>query len=235
MRTYKNKPNGFKEIRKKEIRLSLPVVGLALIFGIGISYSNSNSGQVNTLPYVLLIALGAAGFGVYKGLNRQRQLFESYVLTIDEDLIQREQLNTPTVKIRKNEIQGIIKNKNGITIRGQSRTDFIVVARQIDNYDEIENLLNGIIEIKTELPKTTLAKIKNSHIAGRTDLNGNSLHFKQPISGGSDGTILTLGLVWSFYEVQTSKNIDSKTKRGSWWTIVVILSVVVITVKKFVG
>lgn len=123
MKIYKNKQNSFKDIQKKMIGRSIPVMALALVFGLIISYGNSVNEEVNTLPYVLLIGIGAVSFGIYKGLNRQRQLFESYSLTIDENSIQREQLNTPIVTIKKEDLQGIVKSKNGsFVIKGKKQS-----------------------------------------------------------------------------------------------------------------
>jgi uncharacterized membrane protein YecN with MAPEG domain len=235
MKTYKNKKDGFKEIQQRSLRLTLPIAGLAMIFGLWIGYSNSDSGQINTLPYAILIGLIAGGFGIYKGLNRQRLLFDSYVLTVDGELLQREQLNTPIVKIVKNEIQDIQKNKLGhITIRGRNKIDFIIVTNQIENYAELENELKLFGEIKLSPRQSTTEKFKIPILlAGLISMAIVYISTNKYLVSAC-GTFLTLGLIWSFYEVQTSKNIDSKTKRSSLWTIVVILTVVAVMYSKLV-
>jgi hypothetical protein len=48
------------------------------------------------------------------------------------------------------------------------------------------------------------------------------------------GTYMS-GLVWAVYQVQTSRNVDRKTKRSNWWTVVVILAVLGIMYSKLIG
>ena len=49
---------------------------------------------------------------------------------------------------------------------------------------------------------------------------------KDKIIVGVSGTVLVVVLGYSFFEVQRSKNVDSKTKKGMWWLILVIASIV---------
>ncbi len=58
---------------------------------------------------------------------------------------------------------------------------------------------------------------------------------KDKIVVGVSGTILLLVLGYSFYEVQISKNIDSKTKRSMWWLIPVTISIITIVYYKLFG
>lgn len=235
MRTYKNKRDGFKEIQKRALRTSLPVIGLSLIFDIGIGYINSDSGQVNTLPFLILILLAAGGFGIYKGLNRQKQLFESYTLTIDEESIKREQLNTSPIKILKTEIKDIQQNKDGhITIRGRDKADLITITNQIDNLEELENELRTIAEIKLVSQKSTIERLKIPILLLGLISMGVVYISNNRYLVLTCGTFLTMGLMWSIYEVQTSKHIDTKTKRNSWLTIVVLISVVTVMYLKLV-
>jgi hypothetical protein len=233
---YKNKKDGFKEIQKRAIRHTLPIVGLAMIFGLGISYSNQESRQFNTLPFVLLFGIGAGGFGIYRGIQRQKLIFESYVLTIDEDMIKREQLNTPIVRIAKNEINNILRHQNGgLIIQGRNKTDVIIVSNQIENYAALMDELNQIIEIKFQPQKSTLDKLRIPILFGVLVLMAIVFIATNKYLVLTSGTILTVGLTWSFYEIQTSKNVDSKTKRSSWWTILVIISVIGTTAFKVLG
>ena len=43
---------------------------------------------------------------------------------------------------------------------------------------------------------------------------------------GITGVILIAFLGYSFYEVRRNKNIDEKTKKGMWWLILVLFSII---------
>jgi hypothetical protein len=236
MGIYKNNKEGFKTIQKKLLRNAIPIVSLALAVGLLISYNQNDDGQVNTLPYVLIIAIGAGGFGIFKGLNRQRQLFESYTLTVDENSIQREQFNTPTVTISRSEIQEILKDETGgFAVKGKSRTEVIIVSNQIENIEALERELQQLGEIKLQQGKSTVERLRFPIV-----LIGLVMMATVYISTNRYlvlccGSILALGLMYSIYEVQTSKTVDKKTKRISWWTVIVIIAVIGITYSKFVG
>lgn len=236
MRTYKNKKDGFKEFQKKALMRSILVMGLALIFGLVISYRTNDIGQINTLPFVILIGIGAGGLGIFKGLNRQKQLFESYLLTVDDDFIQRDQLNTPTVKINKSDVKEIIAGQNGsLTIKGQNKTDLIVVTNQIDDFADLEKYLLEIKEFSRPTEKSTIEKLSLPFVFLTLALMAIVYISTNKYFVLVSGAILTMFLTWSFYEIQTSKNVDSKTKKNSWWTILVILSVIGITYSKVKG
>ena len=96
---------------------------IAVIVGILISTINSKNqaNNVNILPFIIPFAFLAVGFGIYRGVNRQKSLLDSYTLNITNNLIIREQLNTPTISIYFSDIREIAKLKNGsFLIKGRS-------------------------------------------------------------------------------------------------------------------
>ena len=58
---------------------------------------------------------------------------------------------------------------------------------------------------------------------------------KDKIIVGVSGTILLLVLGYSFFEIQRSKNIDSKTQKGMWWLILVTVSFIGVMYYKLTG
>src|SRR6185503_14947178 len=98
MEQFKIRAGGFNEIRKLMLVKTIPLSVIAVAVGLGISQNNQND-SVNVLPYVIPFALLSLGIGLYRGVNRQKKLFESYTLSISDDSIIREQTNTPTIKI----------------------------------------------------------------------------------------------------------------------------------------
>jgi hypothetical protein len=234
---YKIKPDGFKEIRKQILAKSIPLGVVALIVGLGIPSFNSNNqtDQASVLPIVIPICLGALAFGLYKGVNRQKKLFQSYVLTITENEIIREQSNTPSINISHSDITSISKNANGsFKIKGKSAQDVIGVAAQIDNYEQLERSLSQIriLEIKSKssfeqklifpLALATLGLMATVYLA------------TNKIIVGLSGAIMVGLLSWSFIQIQRNKNIDIKTKRGSYWIILVLFSIIAVTITKLV-
>jgi hypothetical protein len=82
---------------------------------------------------VVAIGLGAIIFSFYISRKRTRRLYESYVLTISDSAITREQYQTPTVTISNSDINVIIKNNNGsFTIKGGTAQDLIGIPTQIE-------------------------------------------------------------------------------------------------------
>ena len=52
---------------------------------------------------------------------------------------------------------------------------------------------------------------------------------------GLTGTALVALFIWSFAKIRSSKNVDSKTKRGIWWILLVLASVIAVMVFKLTG
>ncbi|GAA4435456.1 hypothetical protein GCM10023188_27460 [Pontibacter saemangeumensis] len=236
MKVYRNREGGFREIQKKALWTTVPLVALALTFGFGISYYNSGSSDFSALPFVVLIGLGAGGIGIFKGLNRQQELFRSYSLTIDEDAVQREQSNTTTLRIRKADIQEIVRCPNGsFLIKGKGQADIIVVSAQIGDYEDLEASLREIGEINSPVAKSLTERLILPFILGGLGLMAIVYLSTNRYLVLVSGTMLVSGLVWAVCQVQTSRNVDRKTKRSNWWTVVVILAVLGILYSKLVG
>jgi len=226
---FQIRENGFAEIKKAMIIKTIPIVILAAGTGLSISYFNTNvqSNDVNVLPFVIPIIIGALAFGLFKGINRQKGLFESYKLIINENEIIREQNNTQTISIPHNEIKSIIRNPKGIlTIVGNSNTEIIGVPFQINNSEKLEQILSQIKPITYSDKKPLAEKYKGLLNLLMLGLMASVYISKDKLVVGITGTILILILSYSFYEGRRNKNIDKKTKNGMWWLILVLLSVI---------
>jgi hypothetical protein len=235
---YKIRSGGFNEIKKQMIIRAVPIGLLALGAGLGISFFNPNSQdiQLDTLPIVILIGLGALSFGLYKGINRQRILFESYKLTISENEMRREQFNTPTINLVFSDINSILKNTNGsLTVKGRTKLDIIGIPAQIDNLEQLEKSLNQIRTI-TQVNKTSVSQKYLIPFVIITLASMATVYIStNKILVGIAGTTVTVILVWSFIQTQRSKNIDSKTKKSSYFTIFVLISIIAVTIMKIIA
>ena len=88
MQQFKIRQNGFKEIRKNILLKSIPIFVILIIFIVvtGTINSRNKAEDINTLPFIIPIILGAAGFGIYRGIKKQAALFASYTLSISNNL-----------------------------------------------------------------------------------------------------------------------------------------------------
>ncbi|MBI3234013.1 MAG: hypothetical protein HYZ42_08215 [Bacteroidetes bacterium] len=238
MEQFKIRQDGFKEIRKAILLKVIPISLLAAFGGLAISYFNTNiqQSEVNVYPIVIPIILGALAFGLYRGVMRQKEIFDSYVLTIDLNGITREQHNTQTITISNAEISEIIKNKNGsFTIKGNSSINVIIVPSQIDDYEKLEQLLSEIKQVSSKSSEPLLQKFRGLLSIVTIGLMAAVFISKDKVVVASSGTVLLVIIGYSFIEVQRSKNIDNKTKNGMLWLILVTASIVGVMYYKLTG
>ena len=134
------------------------VIALIIIFTI----PNNETDRMN-IPFIIVVLVLFIGASIYRSVGRQKKILESYKLTIDENLIKAEQMRMPAVSIYFNEISAIIKNKKGsFDIKSSTTKDVIIIPLQIENYAEIESLLNKIKPI-TYNPETLKQPFLTSH------------------------------------------------------------------------
>lgn len=238
MQVFKIRQNGFKEIRKKILLRLIPTLIIAVAVGITISTINSKQKEndVSILPIFIPIMTAVMGFGLYRGLNRQKALFESYTLTITNNLITREQLNTPTISIYFNDIVEIAKNKNGsFTIKGKVAADLIGIPVQIDDCSQLETALQQIqpIVIKDKVSFMEKYQSLTGLVTGGLMICVYTVNNK--IIVALTGSALVALFVWSFIKIRSSKNIDSKTKRAFWIIILVLASIIIVMFYKLTG
>ncbi len=226
---FQIRENGFDEIKKAMIIKTIPIAILAAGTGLAISHFNTDgqTTDINVLLCIIPVIIGALTFGLFKGINRQKGLFESFKLIINENEIIRQQNNTETITIHRSEVKSIIRNPKGIlTISGNSSTDIIGIPSQINNPEKLEQMLTQIIPITDSDKKPLAEKYKGLLILLLLGLMALVYISKNKLVVGITGTILILFLGYSFYEVRRNKNIDKKTKNGMWWLIIVLLSVI---------
>jgi hypothetical protein len=171
--------------------------------------------------------LAALSFGIYKGINRQKLLFESYKLSISEDGITREQSNTPTISIPYSDINSIIKDDKGnFLIKGRTVLETIEVSYLIDNHEQLEKSLSQIRQIETTNKPSFDQKYRMPFVLLTLACMTTVYVSTNKIFVGICGAAVSGLLIWSFIQIQRNKNIDKKTKRGSYFTILVLLSII---------
>src|SRR5687768_1995352 len=120
---FKLRPGSFPELRKQILLRTVPLMLLATGGGLGISFLNSDNYEstTSTLPLVLPLFLLIMLVSLYSSMRKQKKIFESFELILEEETVTRKQYNTPDIRIARSEIKSIIKNSNGsFTIKGAS-------------------------------------------------------------------------------------------------------------------
>lgn len=239
MKEFKIKENGFNEIRKQILVRMIPLVLISATFGLVIiEYNSANSGhpEVNVLPIVIPIILGAFAYGIFKAVKRQQRIYETYVVKIDDGCVIREQANTPTIKILYTDIKKITKpNQGGIVIVGNNSSNVIFVPAQIDDMSGFENTLLANSTVQISLSKPLIQQLMIPMVLAIVGLMAVTYISTNKILVTISGTILTAIMIVSFIKIQTNKNIDRKTRRSSYWVIVVILSIIGMVISKFLN
>ena len=235
MQTFKIRQGGFRGVKKQMLIRTLPIMLIAVTVGIVISSINSKgkTADVNVLPTVIPLIAIAVGFGLYRGVNRQKTLFESYTLTITNNLITREQLNTPTISIYFNDIKEIAKYKNGsFTIKGKDTTDLIGIPSQIDDHAHLETVLQSIQTIIVREKVSFIEKYQS--LAGLLTVGLMLCVYtvNNKIIVAISGTALLTLMIWSFFKIRSSKNVDIKTKKNIWWILIVLASIIGVMIMK---
>ena len=228
MEQFKIKEGSFKEIRNAMLAKAIPVSLLTVAGGLAISHFNTNvqQSEINVFPFVIPIVLGALAFGLYRGIKRQKEIYESYVLTIDDNGIKREQLNTPTIAISKADLTEVIVNPNrSITIKGNSSVNVILVPSQVDDYEKLVKALSEMRQISNRSSEPIFQKYRVLLSILTIALMAAVYISKNKIIVGVSGTVLLAILGYSIFEIRRSKNVDLKTKREMWLVILVVASI----------
>lgn len=233
--TFKIRENGFDEIKKQLIIKSVLHLLIAMSFGIGIIFFNAKNKQevFEVLPFIVPIFLFALFYGIFIGLKRQKKLFESYYLKFSENNVVREQFNTPTINIPFGEIKSISKDKKGgYAIKGKTAVETILIPAQIENLQNLEALFTQIKPIEDfEQPSFDEKYRIPMMLLTMGSLMVVFVSFNK-ILVGICCLILSGLLVRSSIKIITNKNLDSKTKRIGYYSLLVLVSVVAVTIIK---
>jgi hypothetical protein len=231
MHQFKISPAGVAQVKRKAMRTTVPVMIAAVLVG-GLLPELGGRGRdqfnPNTLLVVVPLMAGILGFGFWKGFKRQKQLLESYTLTVEADEVIREQLDTPTVRIPKKDIASIVRNANGsLSIKGSNRAGEIIVPVQMNEQAELERLLEEIRPVT--VPSSVPFLQRYNMLLGWVTVGLMALHFIAASAAAvvASGVVIIGLTLWSFITIVRNKNVDNKTARGAYWSLFVVLAVLV--------
>lgn len=224
MTIFKNKENAFDEV-KKDLFKRIAIYSI-LILIVMTSRTFRGGGREDLI--VLLVALPIVGIvlglSFFIVIKRQKEIFESYTLTISDQEIIREQLNTPTISIPFASVKSIDKDSKGFFVRSNIK-DIIRIPLSIDRIELLEKILSQVQPIGNTVKKTFIEKNSNLFAVLSLSLLMPVYVSNNKLLVGVCGVFVLLLLGYSFYETQTNKNIDNKTKNMSWIILLVLISI----------
>lgn len=182
---------------------------------------------------IVVMAMGAGAFTLYRILSKLKTMFESFELQISDNLIARERLNTPTISIYLKDVQEVVKCKNGsFLVRGANANDLIIIPKQIDDYDQLETALAQIKPITAKSKKAVMQKIQALLVLVAVGLMicVNTVNNKIIVAIAATG--FTAIMIWNLVQTQKSKNIDYRTKRSRWIALLAVAAIIYLAVQK---
>lgn len=178
---------------------------------------------------VLVILLASRFYTTNKALS----IFRSYVLTIENDLITREQKGLPERSIHRTEVIAIIKYKSGdILIKSKYPDQNIGVSRYIEDAEALEKCLAEYMPIEYDVPFSTAAKYRWYIMLGVLAAMGCIFLSNSRWLVAIGAIVLLAWFLWAAVRVARDKSIDRKLKRKTFLISLFVLWILVIAAAK---
>ena len=234
MEQYKYEQEGIKNIINTALLKSMP---LFIIIFIAV-FLTSQTIDINNLKVIVLSsALFILMLIISYILSRKRltNTYKTFLFSISDVAVIREQKDTPIIIIKKEDVSIIIKNANGsIIIKGKNPLDIILILPQIDNYNKLVTELNQILPVSEKTKLSVINKFKIPIILIFPALLLVVYTVKDKIIVTGSGIVLFIFMIWSFIFIQKSKNTDIRTKRSAYWLVLIMLSVICAIIARFI-
>jgi len=217
-----------KKFRKRYYNIFLPVMALGAVIPLTINLMSIHAADGYT-PWIVFGALAVYfTFSLTRMFKKQKTMLESYRLTITENEITREQMNTPPLTISFMEVKEIMKTRKGsFIVRGISKTDLIQIPAWVDDTAGIEE------QLKTFSTVTTAKNfMRRQYGALAIRLLGLAMLIvigvvKDQLIVGICGALLIGLIIWGLNEIRVNKNMPTNAKRRSMVVFTLIAIVVV--------
>lgn len=227
MKQYFIGEEGMKKFKKRYYNIFLPIVagGAAIYLTINLMSTHNSDGIT---PLIIAAAvLAYLGFAMTRVFKKQKKMLQSYRLTITENEIIREQMNTPPLTVNFMEVKEIMKTRRGsFIVRGVSRTDLIQIPYWVDDLASLEEQLQTFSTITTAnnfmLRQWGVLGIRLAALAMFILMGVVTNRTVAAIFG-----VLLIGLIiWGLNEIRVNKNMTVSSKRRS--TVVYFLIAIVV-------
>lgn len=218
MEQFAIRENGYKDFIRGRRPINLCMAGFTLIVLFAVFYNRDFKLPENKFPMVIGILLVIVIVLVMweNAEKRSKEIFESFSITLEDQLITREQYDTPTVSMLRHEVIEITKDQHGvITITGDSPVNVIKIPAQIEETNKLELQLNGILPII----------FKSKPLFTFKDLGGIAIvltalgvvqHSDNKAAIVAASAILIFAMAYSIHQNQRDRNLNYYAKRGSW-------------------
>ena len=222
-----------EELNKKLLKRSIVTLILALIVWFTIFFAQGGTFEYPLYVIIpIVFIMGLLGFSIWQGMKKQKALFESYEITISDQLICREQLNTADISILVSEVVEIATYpKGGFSIKGSRNNGTIIIPPQIQHYEQLEATLQQIHPIILK-PHTFLKKFQLPLSLISIGLMLCVYLVDNKIIVGVAGAALAVLIICSLVWIQKNKNVDRKTKKNMWVLLLVLASIIASTIIK---
>ena len=235
MHYFKIKPESIDGFRKPVIIKSL-MLFVCVIFLVVILpelLSDAETKWDGSWLYMVILFGALFVFTIYMSLKKQKASLESYRLTITDDALTREVLNTDTITIVRRDVQEIIQNANGsLTIIGASKINAIGVPAQIERKEELTSLLTAIMPFTVKTSTPWLAKFQFPIALLIVGLLFLSFYVNNKFIAAIGAFVFCVVMIFSFIVIQKSKNVDKKIKRMSYIMFIPLLSIIYSVISK---
>ncbi|GAB3576313.1 hypothetical protein [Hymenobacter daeguensis] len=203
-----------------------------LLASLYIATINSESNRLASLLTIAMLS-GALVFSLFRNMKRQRVLFESMCLTIDDGQIIRTQHDTPTKRLSAAEIVRIERLATGVfVIKAARAADMIWMPAQVEQPDQLAHELSLFSPV-VPMPAPAWYKTYASLI-GLLVLPIMYLFYTTSSKAitALTGIVLIGSLAYSQWIIRRSKDLDNSVRRASWAIWPVLLSFLVALVAK---
>ena len=231
MQQYKNKPEGFKTIRKQLFTKGLPVMLIAVTTGLLISYFTEKGDVENIYANMFFILFFAAviAFSFWRNLQKQKIVYDSYLLTVGNDYILKEQSTLNATRLSFDEIERIEKDEYGnLFIYGDQKQNIVLVSANIDGYQGVKDLLKSIKPIGIRDSYNLFQKHPLLTLLIPCALMVAVYLSTNKIVVAAAGIPLIAMIIWGFYKIGTNPYFTNRSKRSSWMIPIVLISLILI-------
>jgi uncharacterized membrane protein YfcA len=149
MGSFKLDQAGLKVQEKRIVVRSIAIGIIAACAGVFMTTYHQGNASTDTMYIIVPLILICIGAVLWIGISKQRKLWATYELVINEDTIIRKQNNIPAIAILKNEIQYIVETDKGIiAIKSVNDNHMIIIPAGIANREKLIETLAGFGEIQ---------------------------------------------------------------------------------------
>jgi hypothetical protein len=238
MQQHKNKPEGFKMVRKRIFTKGLPIMLIAVTTGFLISYFTENGAVEDMYANMLFILFIAAviAFSFWRTLQKQKIVYDSYLLTVGDDYLLKEQSTLKATRLSFDEIERIEKDGYGnLFVYGALQQNIVLVSANIDDYQGVKDLLQSIKPIGIRDSYNLFQKHPLLTLLIPCGLMVAVYLSNNKIVVAAAGISLIAIIIWGFYKIRTNPYFTNRSKRSAWMIPIALISLILLIYYKLFG